>query len=114
MSGVDVQINQDPDSIVIQMPPQAIEIQQVIEMIQVIAPSRPPSFLPYSFIATEDNQTVFTPLPATPLAIITLAITGTLQNELGTIPDFTVSGLTITLSQGVAAGNTVYGIIQVS
>lgn len=68
-------------------------------------------FMPFSFIATQDGQTDFT-LPATPVNMMLVAINGATQNGAKTPPDFTVSGTTLTLSDGVDAGDAVYGVIQ--
>ena len=83
-------------------------------MVKVCALNPVSTFLPFSFTATQDNQTVFGPLQSIPMAIITLAITGTLQDPAGVIPDYTIDELSIVLSQGISAGNTVYGVYQVS
>lgn len=93
-----------------------IQVIQQIQEITVCAQNPVSQFQPFSFTATVDNQTEFGPLPQVPLAIVTLAITGTLQNPGAVTPDYTLSedGLTITLSEGIPAGNTVFGMYQVS
>lgn len=107
-----VQILESPDSVIVNQSASNIQIFQGLEVIEVCAQSLTPKFLPYSFTAAEDNQTVFGPLDSLPVAVITLAITGTLQNPDDEI-DYTIDGLNIVLNQGVAIGNTVYGMIQV-
>lgn len=107
-------ISRDGDSIEIHQASSAINIFQGSPIINVCAQNPMANFIPYSFVATVDNQTTFGPLNQVPLAIITLAITGTLQDPIGVIPDFTLVGLNIVLSSGVAAGNTVYGMLQVA
>lgn len=67
------------------------------------------NFTPFTFTATQ-GQTIFT-LTTTPLAVTSLYINGAGQNQAG--GDFSVSGLNITLSQGVNSGDTVYGVIQI-
>ena len=66
------------------------------------------NFIPFTFTATQ-GQTVFKFLPGTPLAIWVF-ITGAGQNQAA--GDFSVNGNVLTLSQGVNAGDTVYGVVQ--
>lgn len=68
------------------------------------------TFEAFSFTCTIQGQTVFGPLPIMPQAIW-LYINGIAQNQ--TNGDFTLNGATITLSQGVNAGDTIYGVIQI-
>lgn len=68
-------------------------------------------FLPFSLTATQDGQTVFT-LPLEPTNGVWLYINGTAQNGAKTPPDFVVSGVNLTLSEGVDSGDKVYGLIQ--
>jgi hypothetical protein len=116
MSCEPIQILQNPDSIEVKTYPTNIQILQGVNVIKVCSQNPVSQFQPFSFTATVDNQTTFGPLPQPPLNIITLAITGTLQDPAGTVPDYTLddTGLNIILSQGIAAGNTVYGIYQVA
>lgn len=109
-----LQILQNPDNINIKQSPTNIQIFQGVNMVKVCAQNPVSQFLPYSFIATEDGQTVFGPLSSVPIAIITLAITGTLQDPAGNVPDYIVNGFNLILSEGVAIGNTVYGMYQVA
>lgn len=116
MSCEQTQIIQNPDSVDIKQCPSNIQIFQSVEVVNVCAQNPVSQFQSYSFIAAIDGQTRFGPLPQVPLAIITLAITGTIQDPAGTVPDYALdsTGLYINLSTGVASGNTVYGIYQVS
>lgn len=93
-----------------------IQILQQIQEITVCAQNPISQFQPFSFTATTNGQTVFGPLPQIPLALITLAITGTLQDPGTNSPDYSldVSGLNIILNSGIPLGNTVYGMYQVS
>lgn len=111
-----LQVLKNPDSIDVKQCPTSIQIFQGVQMIKVCAQNPVSQFQPYSFIATEDGQTIFGPLPQVPLAIITLAITGTLQDPGANVPDYSLdnTGLNIVLNEGVPAGNTVYGIYQVT
>ena len=88
-----------------------IQIIQQIQEITVCGQSITPQFAPYSFTATSDGQTTFGPLAQVPVSVITCAITGTIQNPS---VDYRLdtSGLYIILSEGIATGNTVYGMIQ--
>jgi len=113
MSCGPIQVLQSPDSIDVKTSPSSIQLFQNTEVINVCAQNPVSNFLPYSFTATQANQTVFGPLPAFPVSVITLAITGTLQNPDNDI-DYVVNELTITLNQGVNIGDTVYGIIQIA
>lgn len=108
----DIQILQNPNTITVKQSSDNIQLIQVVQMINICSQSRMPNFTDYSFIAETDGQTVFGPLSKNPVSVITLAITGTLQNQAADTPDFTVSGLYITLNEGIPAGNTVYGVIQ--
>ncbi len=64
----------------------------------------------YSFTAIQD-QTVFTlPTPAKTGGMQICVINGTQQNKAG--GDFTIVGDELTLSEGVDAGDTVYGLYQ--
>lgn len=112
MSCGPIQILQNPDNIDIKQSPKNIQIFQGVQMVNVCSQSRPASLVPFSFTATEDGQTTFGPWPAIPVNVVTLAITGTLQDPAGTVPDYTWNSGGVTLSQGVNAGNTIYGMIQ--
>ena len=116
MSSNQYQVLQSPDSININTSPASIQIFQTTEEITVNALNQVSQFQPFSFTATVDGQTTFGPLPQVPLNIITLAITGTLQDPGTNSPDYSLdeSGLNIVLNGGIPAGNTVYGMYQVS
>jgi len=86
----------------------AINRPQIINVSTIVPIA---NFLSFSFTAISANQTVFTPLPGTPIAVIALYINGTAQNQVA--GDFTVNGTTIILSSGVDIGDKVYGIIQI-
>ncbi len=112
MSCGDMQILKNPDSVDVRQKSENIQILQGVQMVRVCSTSRPVNFLPFSFTATENGQTVFGDLPTVPVNIVTLAVTGTIQDPAGTVPDYTWSGKVITLSFGVNLGDTVYGMIQ--
>lgn len=112
MSCGNITVAKNSNTIIVAQP-SPITLMKVTNVIRVCSQSRIPRFKPYSFTATEQGQTVFGNLPALPIAVITLAITGALQNPLANTPDFTVTGLQITLSQGVNIGDTIYGVIQI-
>lgn len=114
MSCGPIQILQNPDSIDIKQCPTNIQIFQGVQMVNVCSQSRQAQFLPFSFTATIPGQTQFGNLPAYPVSIVSLAITGTMQDPGGNTPDYTVNGLVITLSSGVNVGDTVYGMMQTS
>lgn len=64
----------------------------------------------FSFTATQ-GQTVFElPSDAKANGLINVVINGTMQNQAG--GDFTIEGNILTLSEGVDAGDTVYGLYQ--
>ena len=107
-----IQVLKSPEVISVKQSSDSIKVLQGVQMINVYSSSRPANLMPFSFTATEQDQTVFGNLPAYPVNIVTLAITGTLQNPAATMPDFTWDGLVVTLSQGVNVGDTVYGMIQ--
>lgn len=65
-------------------------------------------FNSFYFVATEDGQTEFT-FDTPPVSVILLAINGAAQN----VNDFTVEDRLLTLSEGVDAGDHVYGVIQI-
>ena len=114
MSCGNIQVLKNPDSIDVKQYPTNIQIVQGVQMVRVCSQSTVPSFQGYSFTAAVDGQAVFGPLPSSVVTIVTLAITGTMQDPAGNTPDYTRSGLNIILSEGIAAGNTVYGMIQVA
>lgn len=90
-----------------------IQINQIIEVIEVCAQNPIAQFLPFFLTATMDGQTVFT-LPVLPLSIW-VAINGTEQSQAKTpVADFIVSERTLTLSEGIDNGDTVFGMIQVA
>lgn len=65
-------------------------------------------FTDFTFTATQ-GQKVFT-LGTTPLKVISVFINGTAQN--GKASDYTLSGKILTLSEGVDAGDKVFGVYQ--
>lgn len=65
----------------------------------------------FSFIATENGQTLFTPLPYRPVSIIGCAINGTSQN-IGE-GDITFEGLNLMTNAGLDIGDVIYGVMQI-
>ena len=112
MSCQDITVIQDTQPIVVLQNSNAIQVMQVNEVIHMCAQNPVSQFLPFYFVATQ-GQTVFT-LPAIALAAW-VAINGTEQSAAKTpTPDFTIDETTLTLSSGVDAGDTVFGMIQVA
>ena len=85
-----------------------VVVEQVSVPITIKANFSVQNMIPFTFTAIQ-GQKVFSPLPGTPLSIWVF-ITGAGQNQAA--GDFTVSGNVLTLSQGVNAGDTVYGLVQ--
>lgn len=89
-----------------------IQIIQRIQEITVCAQNPVAQFLPFWFEAIQ-GQTVFV-LPAVALSSW-VAINGTEQSSAKTpTPDYTISEDILTLSDGVDAGDTVFGMIQIA
>ena len=113
MSCNGITLIQNDKPIVIQQAPEAITLIQELEVIEVCAQNPVAQFLPFYFDAIQD-QTVFT-LPAIALSVPLCAINGTAQSQAKTpTPDFTVVDNVLTLSEGVDAGDLVFGVIQVA
>ncbi len=90
-----------------------INVIQTLEVIYVCAQNPIANFIPFFFIAIQD-QTTFT-LPAVALSCQLCAINGTSQSQAKTpTPDFVITENILTLSQGVDEGDTVFGVIQIS
>lgn len=85
----------------------SVIIKQSMVVAQVVMYPSIPNFLAFALTADTDGQTDFT-LPATPVAILVLAIQGILQSQLA--GDFTIVNDTLTLSEGVDAGTLIAGI----
>lgn len=112
MSCDNIQIIQSSENINIIQSSDGINIIQSIQEINMCADS--PifnNFIPFFFTATQ-GQTVFN-LPSIALATW-CNINGTAQSQSKIpTPDFTVSGNILTLSEGLDAGDIVFGMIQV-
>lgn len=112
MSCDPIQILNNPNTIDLNICPVNIQIIPQIQVINVCAQN--PilnNFVPFFFTATE-NQNVFI-LPHISAASW-IFINGTAQSQSKTpTPDYSVSGNTLTLSQGVDAGDIVFGMIQI-
>jgi hypothetical protein len=92
-------------------PIQEIVITRPQEVVEITVERRmyPINFRDFTFTATQ-GQTVFT-LPSTPVdPMILVWINGVGQNMAA--GDYTVSGKTITLSEGVDAGDKIFGVYQ--
>jgi len=88
---------------------QSLTIKQKVASITVYAQEPIMTrFTPFDFTATS-GQDEFV-LDTIPVQVVGLYINGTAQNEEA--GDFTVSGKTITLSDGVDSGDHVFGIYQ--
>lgn len=100
------------DGITIIQDQNPITILQTVEVINMCASNPVSNFIPFWFSATQ-GQTVFT-LPAISLAAW-VAINGTSQSS-AKLPtaDFTINENVLTLSSGMDAGDTVFGMIQVA
>lgn len=83
------------------------EAVQIIETGLTVNITMNVTFVPFYFVATE-GQTVFT-LASGPMTngMLLLAINGIVQSQAK--GDFTVSGVTVTLSEGVNAGDIIGG-----
>lgn len=99
---------QEQNIITVEIGLPTVVIAQELNPITIIGNFSMQNFIPFTFTAIQ-GQKIFSPLPGTPLAIWVF-ITGSGQNQAG--GDFTVSGNVLTLSQGVNAGDTVYGLVQ--
>lgn len=67
--------------------------------------------IPFSFTATVLGQTIFGPVTI-PGIIGFISIEGALQNPVsGT--DFTLSGINITLTEGVPVGTVISGVLDI-
>jgi len=90
--------------------PRIIEVinrPQIVE-VEVHGPSAV-NFVPFYFVAEQDQVEFI--LALTPIAVILLAING--EEKIQADGDFTVSGKNITLSEGVNAGDKVFGVYQI-
>lgn len=111
ISPTEISLNQSPDSASLKICPTNIQILQEVKMIKMCA-TNPVfnDFIPFFFTAKQ-GQSVFT-LPNIALATWVF-INGIAQSQAKTpTPDFTINDNILTLSQGVDAGDIVFGMIQ--
>lgn len=86
-----------------------IKIIKQNNIIRAVKASTRVSFVPFTFTATA-GQTTFE-FESIPAKVLVVVINGATQNE--DAGDFTVVGDLLNLSEGVEAGDKVYGIYQV-